>query len=210
MTAKKDYDRCGSPTKKGGLCKNAQMLNGRCRMHGGKHVTGMANASYKHGRYSKAMPARLLERYHAMQEGSILPSLEDEIALTYTRVDELIGRITTGEASSAWETLTAAYDAMFAEPEQREQHMATILRVLSTRRHDYAVWSDIHRTVEQARKLVDSQNRLLAAREASYSVEQMLTMLAAVVDSVRRHVDDKRAIQNVAKDMEAFALQDTG
>ena len=186
------------------------MLNGRCRMHGGKHVKGMANANYIHGKYSDAMPQRLLAKYHAMQEGSILPSLEDEIALTMTRVDELIGRITTGEASSAWMKLTTAYDQMFAEPDKREEHMATILKVLSTRRHDYAVWSDIHRTVEQTRKLVDSQNKLLAARQASYSAEQMLLLLTAVVDSVRRHVDDKRAIANVAKDLERFALQDAG
>lgn len=35
------------------------MANGRCRMHGGLSLRGLASPRYKHGRYSKDLIARL-------------------------------------------------------------------------------------------------------------------------------------------------------
>jgi hypothetical protein len=39
------------------------MANGRCRMHGGKSLHGIASPRFKHGRYSKYLFARLAGRY---------------------------------------------------------------------------------------------------------------------------------------------------
>ena len=47
--------RCGARTRKGTLCKGPAMVNGRCRMHGGKSTgppKGNTNA-LKHGHYTK-------------------------------------------------------------------------------------------------------------------------------------------------------------
>ncbi len=54
---------CNAKTRAGGLCKNAPMANGRCRMHGGKSLCGIASPRFKHGRYSKYLVARLAGRY---------------------------------------------------------------------------------------------------------------------------------------------------
>ena len=46
--------RCGARTRSGNKCQSPAMLNGRCRMHGGKSPgapKGNKNA-YKHGRYT--------------------------------------------------------------------------------------------------------------------------------------------------------------
>ena len=45
---------CGAKTRSGGRCKNLAMHPaGRCRMHGGKSLRGLASPRYKHGKYSK-------------------------------------------------------------------------------------------------------------------------------------------------------------
>lgn len=44
---------CGAKTRGGEPCKTVGMQNGRCRMHGGKSLSGMSHPKYKHGLYSK-------------------------------------------------------------------------------------------------------------------------------------------------------------
>ncbi len=46
--------RCGARTRQGGSCQSPAMLNGRCRMHGGKSPGApLGNRhAFKHGFYS--------------------------------------------------------------------------------------------------------------------------------------------------------------
>ena len=45
---------CGAKTRKGGRCRQPAMKNGRCRLHGGKSLSGKQHGRYKHGRYTRA------------------------------------------------------------------------------------------------------------------------------------------------------------
>ena len=45
---------CGAKTRVGGRCKQPAMKNGRCRLHGGKSLSGIQHGRYKHGRYTRA------------------------------------------------------------------------------------------------------------------------------------------------------------
>ena len=44
--------RCGAKTRGGHSCKSPAMKNGRCRMHGGKSLSGKNHGRYKHGCYT--------------------------------------------------------------------------------------------------------------------------------------------------------------
>ena len=44
---------CGAKTRAGGKCKQPAMKNGRCRLHGGKSLSGIQHGRYKHGRYTR-------------------------------------------------------------------------------------------------------------------------------------------------------------
>ncbi len=51
---------CNARTRSGGLCQNAPMYPaGRCRMHGGKSLRGIASPRFKHGRYCKDAYAQI-------------------------------------------------------------------------------------------------------------------------------------------------------
>lgn len=44
---------CGARTRRGTLCKNRPMVNGRCRLHGGMSLSGKHHGRYKHGRFTR-------------------------------------------------------------------------------------------------------------------------------------------------------------
>lgn len=44
--------QCGAKTNSGAPCKTPPMPNGRCRMHGGKSLSGPDSPTFRHGRYS--------------------------------------------------------------------------------------------------------------------------------------------------------------
>lgn len=43
---------CCAKTRAGGFCKQPAMKNGRCRLHGGKSLSGIAHGRYKDGRFT--------------------------------------------------------------------------------------------------------------------------------------------------------------
>lgn len=50
---------CGAKTRAGGSCRQPAMKNGRCRLHGGKSLSGAAHGRYRHGmRTKEAMELR--------------------------------------------------------------------------------------------------------------------------------------------------------
>ena len=75
MAAMIGWQTCGAKTRSGGQCKNLAMHPaGRCRMHGGKSLRGLASPRYKHGKYSKDTLAQLTRAAEAvLDEGAIEP-----------------------------------------------------------------------------------------------------------------------------------------
>ena len=61
---------CGAKTRAGGKCKQPAMKNGRCRLHGGKSLSGKQHGRYKHGHYTR----------EAIEERRQLNSLLREVA----------------------------------------------------------------------------------------------------------------------------------
>lgn len=45
---------CGAHTRTGGKCRQPAMKNGRCRLHGGKSLSGKDHGRYKHGGRTRA------------------------------------------------------------------------------------------------------------------------------------------------------------
>lgn len=61
-----------------------------CRAHGGATPRGIASPHFRHGRWSKDLPAHLSERYEQAREDAELLSLHDEIALLDMRISALL------------------------------------------------------------------------------------------------------------------------
>jgi len=82
---------CGAKTRTGGRCKQPAMANGRCRLHGGKSLSGKQHGRYKHGHFTRA----------AKEERKRLAALLREISDTMDmfeaqhRITEEINRCST-------------------------------------------------------------------------------------------------------------------
>ena len=89
-----DSRRCGAKTKQsedGHPCKRYVTPGAtRCRMHGGKSLTGIAHPRFKHGKYVKHMPGRLTEKYEEARSDSELLAMREELSLIDARIKDLL------------------------------------------------------------------------------------------------------------------------
>ncbi|MGH7794231.1 MAG: HGGxSTG domain-containing protein [Candidatus Binatia bacterium] len=72
---------CGARTRAGGSCRQPAMLNGRCRIHGGKSKSGKEHGRYKHGYFTREAItdrrecAELLRRTRRILQNLCSPSI---------------------------------------------------------------------------------------------------------------------------------------
>jgi len=78
-------------------------------MHGGNARRGPANASFKHGKFSKALPVRLQSHFDAAIDDPALLGSRQEAALLATRMLDLVKRVETGESGQLWSLLRTSF-----------------------------------------------------------------------------------------------------
>src|SRR6187399_1656871 len=96
---------CGAKTRQGDTCQRPGMPNGRCHLHGGKSLGGVASPSFTTGKYSKYLPTRMLDRYHEAAEDHELIALREDVALLDARIADMLQRVDTGESGEIWASL---------------------------------------------------------------------------------------------------------
>jgi hypothetical protein len=182
------------------------MPNGRCRFHGGMSLAGPAAPNFKTGRYSKYLPAKLLEQYHAAIADETLLELRHEIALVDVRIGEILGKVDTGESGHVWhdlrEALRAFVDALSRRDAQRMREPLQRMQDLVSRgAAEYSAWDDVVELLEQRRKLVESERKRLVEMQQMMTNEQAMVLLAVVVDTIRKHVTDRQALAAISADI---------
>lgn len=206
MPVGKPQTICGAKTRKGAPCRQRPMRNGRCKMHGGLTPAGIANPNTTHGRYSKHLPTRLADRYHEARSDPDLIALREEIALTDARLADLLGRVDTHEAGTRWKAVGAAVRAYRKaeageEDDDREKAFDLIEELTSEGLADYEAWDEVHRMVEQRRKLAETETKRLDKAGRSISAERAMLLVAAVVEVIRSHVQDRDTLAAISRDV---------
>lgn len=194
---------CGAKTKNETPCGRAAMLNGRCHKHGGKSLGGVASPTFKSGRWSKFIPARLSERYSEAKDDPRLLELAEDIALLDARVADVLGRVDTGESGAIWQALQKAV-ADFRKATKKEDKDAAILYIfhlIERGNDDYQAWQDVRGLLDQRRRLVESERKRLVESHQMISSERAMVLIAAIVDTVRRHVTDRGALAAISTDI---------
>lgn len=202
-----DKKICGAKTSSGGECQSTILCrNGRCRVHGGATPRGVASPHFKHGRYSKSLPAQLGARYLEAQRDPGLHELRDEIALTDARITELLGRLGTGESGAAWlrlrEVFARLIDAITEQNAVLVQARLEMIRRILAGGDDTAAWADINRMIEQRRRLVESERKYMLQAEHMLSVEEVLALTGSLLASVKANVADRDAMARIAQDFD--------
>jgi hypothetical protein len=204
--------RCGAKRRAGGTCGQWPIKGRtRCRLHGGKTLMGPASGTYKHGRHSKFLPARLAAAYQDAMDDPKLIELRQEIALVDARINDLLSRVETGEAGQVWRMAQAAL-ARFEREKDRQnldgmQHALERLHALITRgASDAATWRGIGEQIEQRRKLCEAETRRLALAHDTITADRAMVLLSVIVDTVTRHVHDRAILGAIAADLQALGM----
>lgn len=196
---------CGAKTRSGTPCKRPPLLNGRCKLHGGKSPAGLASPHFATGRYSKAIPARLLAKYEQAQTDPDLLALREEVALLDARLADLLARVDTGESGALWTQARKAlqsFTAARAAGDAKAMHEALmdLERAVGRGAADYVAWDEIGSLMEQRRKLVESERKRLIEMQQTISAEKAMTLVGALLESVRRNVSDRQQLAAIQSD----------
>jgi len=173
-------------------------------LHGGKTPVGSANPSFKHGRYSKYLPTRLLERYHESQSDPELLNLSAEISLVDARLAELLKRVDTGEAKDHWTQASKLIKDVRAAGSDRvlvQQLIGELGETIKEAQQDYSVWDEINRQMDQRRRLVESERKRLVEMQQFISQEKAIVLVTALLDAIKRHVTDRKALTAVSNEL---------
>lgn len=191
------------------------MKNGRCKMHGGMSLVGLASPQWKTGRYSKYIPNRLVETYSQSLSDEEILVLRDDIALVDSRIQDLLKRVDSGESGDAWQSAKAAQRDLVAALKSGDQTgmadgLRELDRVIARGLADYAAWGEIAHLLDQRERLVRSERRRLVELQQMISTEQALTLMTAVVALVKEHVSDRTALFAISNGIRQLANANSG
>ena len=196
--------------RSGEQCKNAPVLGFPvCRFHGAGSKQAPGGRPIIHGRYSKFLPERLAGRYAEALSDAKLLELRDEIALVGTRQGELLGHLDTGLSLQHWKDAQAAHSELLGAMRAKDSAafqvaVAALGDALNAGMGDYAIWQEIVELTEARRKLVESEHKRLVSMQQTITTEKALVLLAAVVDVIRRHVDDRQVLAMISNEIRAL------
>lgn len=197
-----DRRYCGGKTSSGEPCRKPPGPNGRCHLHGGRALRGIASPTYKHGRYSKDLPTRLLGRYQDALSDPQLLSVGEDIALITSMITETLSKLDTGESGARWRSVWTAYAAFRSaragnDPEQIVKTLAVLSQSIEQGYADFAAREDVRSLIDQRARLVATEQRL----EQTMSVNQFMLLAGAIVaelrDACERYITDPQERRRV-------------
>ena len=205
--------QCGAKTRNGEACKTPAMPNGRCRLHGGKSLGGLASPTFKHGRYSRVLPARLAARYDEATTDPALLELRADVALLDARLADVLSRVDTGESGALWTTLqNHRRDVLAAKRvgDSVAQAVAlnALLETVGQGHADYRAWQEIGALLEQRRKLVESERKRLIEAQQTLTVEKAMLLIGAISGIIKAHVHDRAILAAIGRDIEGLVSRE--
>lgn len=188
------------------------MPNGRCRLHGGLSLGGIASPTFKTGKYSRVLPARLTGRYEEAVADPALLELKSEIALMDARLADLLSRVDTGESGALWgQLIEARGDLLLArranDPIKQAEALNLILELISRGHADYRAWAEVGSVLEQRRKLTESETRRLKDAQQTLTVEKAMLLIGAIGGIIKAHVQDRAQLAAISRDISALVDQ---
>ena len=189
------------------------MPNGRCRLHGGKSLGGLASPTFKHGRYSRVLPARLAARYDEATTDPALLELRADVALLDARLSDVLGRVDTGESGALWTTLQNHRRDVLAAKRAGDSvaqavALNALLETVGQGHADYRAWAEIGALLEQRRKLVESERKRLIEAQQTLTVEKAMLLIGAISGIIKAHVHDRAILAAIGRDIEGLVSRE--
>jgi hypothetical protein len=210
---------CGAKKKNGGDCKGRAMHNGRCRLHGGASLAGIASPTFKSGRYSKYLPLHLLSDFKEAKDDPELVECRDELALIDARLCQLAQRFQSGKDAEMWavlgmqfDLLATAFDALLSAVEPETEAAESAVReaagalegcrsVVGEVRASESTWREVYGVLEQRRKLVETESKRLKDMSQVITAERAMTLILSLAAVVKKHVADPKQLAAISAEL---------
>lgn len=199
--------RCTAKSKQSGeQCKrNASIGSTKCKMHGGATPKGIASTHFKTGRYSKHLPEGLIQTYQDIQNDPELLSVRGDVELLDVLIRSKLVNLDTGESAAHWDQLlkligTARKGYKNSDLGLFEGALDEMEALVDKRRLHYATEQEISAQLEQRRKLVDTENKIILSKENAVTTEQAMLLVSALLSSVKANVTDATALNRIQAD----------
>jgi hypothetical protein len=198
-------ERCGALTRRGTACSQPAMRNGRCRMHGGKTPRGVDSPHFRHGRYSASVPDRLVGRYEKALADEQRHDLRDEIALAEAKVADLLAGMEHGESARLWLRLRSLeLRARTAPDDRRASILGDMLRLIRRGGDEAMAWKDVQEWIAKKQRAVEADVRVARIKQEMVSAEEVMALVAGILDVIRRNVQDQATRSAMAKEIRAL------
>jgi len=204
--------RCQGHSRAGTQCgRSAIKARQFCKLHGGRVRRGAAHPNFDIGRRSEFVPEAMRVRYEKGLEDPDLIVLRRQLSLTEVAWEDAVQGL---GPKTSWELVAEAKrsverakeslevkdpEKLKAAVELCEKELSGISWMIVDIRHrvdEVGFWQD------QARKLSAEERKRLEAAQQYITIERMMTLVAALVEIVRRHVKDTKALDGIQRDVE--------
>jgi hypothetical protein len=217
--------RCKAKSKRSGEQCKKDAVRGRevCHIHGGKSLVGINSPTFKHGRFSKSIPARLSESYHEVLADPNKLALDNELAVLVARNEELLAALDSEGSARLFKRLRdtmsamdrASRDARTArergnqEAENRHsQKQAELLnelrRMILRGASEVERWDELRTNMDAQRKLAESERKRLVEAHQVATVEEIMALMGALLAIIKKHVPDPATQRAIGYDMDAL------
>lgn len=180
----------------------------RCRFHGGASLRGIAHPNYQGKGKSLDLPTRMMDSYEAhltdpniLDLTNFLAMLKSRLEDLASRADDAVSRKQWGEAKKAMKNLRKANTAAKMIDAQNE-----LEKVLAKGYYDSLVWDEINSTLEQLRKLIETESKRREKAATIITEKQFRTLLGYVINSVKTRVSDEDEKMAILSDLQRLNL----
>lgn len=197
--------KCNATSRRTGKpCQGLAMSNGKCRVHGGKALRGIAHPNWRGGvseRWRAHLPVSLQESYERAVSDETILELTAEIGLVDVRIGELLQHIATGESTSIvgdvreqWKMMMAA---MAREDNVSYQEAVSNLQSLIFDNQEWRVWDDLFRAMKVRQSLVAQEQKRRLDIHAVINTDAAVGFVTAIINIVIEEVKDEGILRRI-------------
>lgn len=188
-------------------CEKSPMVGReRCRFHGGATPRGVASPHFRHGRFSKNLPTRMISDYERALADPEMVAHREDIALLDARLEDVLRRVDSGESGQVWKELRSEWQRFTtARANQDGAEMASALEEVGRRigqgYGDYVAWGEVRSILEQRRKMAASERDRLIKAQLMMPIEKAMALMGGIEAILKTHINDPVLLMNIGNDI---------
>ena len=197
-------ERCEAKTRKGTLCqKTAINGTGRCRLHGGESLRGVASPTFVHGqssRYGSYLSTNMANDYELARLDPNLLNFADDVALLESLQKDALLRSQRGESEKTWKDALKIYRKM-VDCERRQDEAGyrgfsnELESLLTSNVAKYAAQNEaVDLTMKKVKIANEERKRRVEVGQLillSTVHDKMVTLLEGIKAALDKHTDSK-------------------